>query len=443
MNRSMFLNAALTHWSPRLACAAGLLLVGWGWTVNWNHGVGVIQRAETPQNIPLALPRPAQLDVAGETVWQSSAEGTPAATPCLHGHLAVTPLVEGRLGTVSLWAVDRRDGRSLWTTTLHRNLSLRTKRWTGSTAPACDGQRIFLGVAVRGRLQLSCVDLEGAALWTRDLGPVSSEDGRVFTPLLHEALVIVAGENDGAGWSRRASHLTAVHRLTGEEIWRVRLSDVETCGVPALAQVAGRRQILMPSVGRISAFDPSCGKQLWTCRTDAGRLANTVAWNDRLVVAAVGAPASAIVAIRADGEGEVSATHTVWQSAVTSAGTLSPVVHQASVLCLGDNGHLTCLDLETGKLQWRKQLPGTCSQPPILLGEQLLCLNEQGAAFRVEVSSRGTTVQERSLATEISAPAAAIGRQLIIPRAAGLMSVLWDKPESPVVRSPDREPNRL
>ncbi len=435
----MIFRSALFRWSLRSAFAAGWLLAGWG-LMRSQHFVWEFRGAEVSQNIPLALPRPAKVDAADAAEWQSAAEGTPAAAPCLHGHLAVTPLVEEKLGAVSLWAVDRRDGQSLWKTALHRDLALAVGKGGVAPTPACDGQRIFLGVAVRGRLQLSAVDLRGSKLWTQDLGPVSGPDGRLFAPLLHESLAIVGGERGGSGWTRRACQMTAVHRLTGDRIWRVQLPDVETCGTPVLARLAGRPQILIPSAGRIVACDPSNGDELWTCRLDAGRPANSVAWNERFVVAALG---SAVAAIRADGAGEFSAPQLVWQSAVTSAGTHAPVIYQSSVFCLGDNGHLTCLDLETGKSQWRKPLPGHYAQPPILIGDHLLCVNEQGAAFQVELGARGPIVHERPLATEISAPIAVIGRQLLIPRGTGLWSVPWERAERPVVNSPDRAPNRL
>lgn len=463
-----WISPTISYRVVRRAVVAGLLVVAFAWAFHRQFEVEEIHLGESPRNLPLAILRPtaddwpgafgtagpgrcardrlpSELGATSRLSWQNSIPGTAEGSVCIWGDLVAIPVIEPAAGTISLWAVDRRDGNSVWKTALHHDLKLSSAKQSSQATPACDGQSFFTAVAVDGRLLVSAVDLQGRKRWVRDAGPLACENGRLLSPVLYESLVIVAGDHRGSRWPRwhETGTLTALHRLTGEIIWRVRRPNGDGLATPALVDIVGRKQIIVPAPGRISSYDPASGKSLWSCRWQGTRAANSVAWNDRLVIAASSEPRPTVAAIRADGVGDVTASHVVWQNSTSTAATITPLLFQESVVCLSEDGRLTSLETATGKLQWRRQLPGTFAMQPILAGDRLLCLNRDGTAFVVELESRGKIVSEQSLADGVSAPAAATRSQLILHSTRGLLSLPWEAEEPPLVNTPDRPRKRL
>lgn len=452
----------------RSLIAAGLFACGISWTVQRQFGVEEIHLVESPRHIPLAVSRPTaddwpgpfgfdgtgrsgrdrlprELSLSLQPSWQIALPGTAQGSPCVWGELVVVPVVDPIRGSLALSAVNRRDGQRVWQTELRRSLRIDPEKLLGMATPACDGQSIFLGAVADGRLLLFAVDLQGRLRWERDAGPMHCETGRIVSPVLHESLVIVSGEHRGPSWNRwsSTSHLTAVHRLTGEILWRIGRPNRDSLALPALAEVAGGKQLILPSPHEISAYDPANGARLWTCRWSAGRIANSIAWNENTVFAMSRDPQPVMIAIRADGSGDVTNSHVLWQSSAAGSSVLTPLRFQDSVLALHENGLLISLEAGTGKTQWRRQLSGTFLMQPILADGELWCLNTAGKAMLVDLHQRGKTVAEQLLPAGVCASPAATRRQLILRTKTDLFSLPWDDADLPLVNTPAGPTNRL
>ena len=150
-----------------------------------------------------------------------------------------------------------------------------------------------------------------------------------------------------------------------------------------------------------------------------------------------------VLAIRADGSGDVTNSHVAWQNDAVAVSTISPTMHGDSLVCLNEEGVLTCLDGGTGKLQWRRQLPGLYAVSPLLAGDELLCLNTQGTAFVVDLKQRGNVVSEHVFAAGVLASPAVTSRQILLRGPSGLVGLPWEAAAPPLVHTPGKPPKRL
>lgn len=330
--------------------------------------------------------------------WVTPISGRGRTALCIWGENVFLPVVDVARESISLACLDHLSGRLRWQTELHRGgiLPLPARSSQVSTTPACDGTHVYLTSAVNGGLWVTAIDLTGRIAWSREAGPYFSKWGYGSSPAIYKSLVIVAADNKGARINRLVgtSHLTALHRQTGEVVWRVLRPEADSFGTPIVARVAGRDQLLITGKDQVASYDPLTGKMLWSCRWSANRVANSVAFDEHHVYASTRFPQQELLCIRADGSGDVTNTHMVWQSNKSAGEELSPVVHDGRLYTITEDGVLACLDATTGQPQWKRRLGGTISASPVIAGHHLYCCNEEGTVFVIRLGGRGELVAE-------------------------------------------------
>lgn len=227
---------------------------------------------------------------------------------------------------------------------------------------------------------------------------------------------------------RSESFVAALHRQTGEIIWRIPRPAGDSYGTPVVARIAGREQLVLPGRRGVAAYDPTDGNVLWTCGWMADRPVGSVAFDENCVYASIRYPQEQIICIRADGTGDVTATHVVWKERRSASDLPSPLVCDDDLLILADEGTLTCLETSTGKVRWRKRLSGKFSASPVAVGNFVYCVNEAGNAYVIDRTNRGEVVAENPVGQGCFAPPAVTGNWLLFRSSQGL---LMAQPPSP------------
>ncbi len=438
------------HWNGRNAAAA-LLAVVIAFLFASNTGVRAIRRAQEPSNFVLVDPQPGPTDWPGwrgakgtnvsthsrpprdwsandNTAWQVTLPGRGHASPSLWGDQILVTTAEARRQTISLLSFDRESGRALWQSELHRSdlPSGHVKNSSASPSPTCDGQFVFVASAVNGSVWVTAVDLAGRIAWQTAAGPFQAKWGYGSSPTLYKSLVIVAVDNKGAAFNRlrATSYLAALHRQTGEIVWRIERPPGDSFGTPIVARVAGRDQLVIAGKGLVAAYEPATGDSLWTCRWSAQRVANTVAFDDDHVFASARYPQKELLCIRADGRGEVSGSHVVWRGKQLASEVPSPVVYDGWLYLLTDDGLLACLNATTGKLAWKHRLSGHFSASPLIAGDQVYCCNEEGTTFVVTLGESGEVVAENTLSDGQFASPIVSGNRIYLRTLTGLYCVM-------------------
>jgi len=324
--------------------------------------------------------------------WKAEVPGRGHASPSVRGNRVYLASADEAQQTQMLLAYDRQSGKQVWQTVIHTGNfdSAHQKNTQASSTPAVDAERVY-GTFLNGQaIWVTATDLDGHILWQTNAGPFATAHGYAASPALYRALVIIAADSGGKGF------LAALHRETGEIVWRVQRSGKISMSSPLVAQVAGRDQLLMSGCDQIVSYDPNTGDVLWQCDSASETTSGTMVAAGDLVFASGGYPGSETICVRADGSGDVGRTHVVWRNSEKFY-VPSLVVHEGLLYGVNDNGIAFCFEAETGQEIWKKRLGGGMSASPIVAGGHIYIPNESGETFVLQTGRTFAQVAKNGL----------------------------------------------
>ena len=340
-------------------------------------------------------------------IWKADVPGRGHGSPCIWGERIFLASADEEAEIQSLLCYDRNSGRKLWQVEIHRGgfMHRHGKNSHASATPACDGQLVFIAFMVKDAIWLTAVDFEGEIAWQTESGTFTSKHGYGASPLLYKSLVIVVGDNGRTGF------LAAVHRQTGKVAWRIRRENRASFASPIVAHVAGRDQLLITGPNRVTSYDPNSGKRIWYCDGPTTVAAATIVADDELVFATAGYPRKVFMAIRADGSGDVTDTHVVWKNKKGAAYAPSPLLSDGLLYVLNDGGRLTCVEADSGEIIYKEQLDGGFSSSPVLVGQEIYAVNEDGVTYVFQAGRKFKLLATNDLADGgFATPAICAGR---------------------------------
>lgn len=400
-----------------LGSIAGLFLSGCGRKYSESIDVEEVQAVSLPE---AALPEPASADwpwwrgpnltgrsrdrsaptawnASKNVIWKADVPGSGHSSPVVWGDKVFLTTADDRSQEQRVLAFERQTGKSLWSTAVHSGGLTRKhpKNTHASATPACDGQHVCSAFVNGTGLYVTAVDLEGKQVWQAQAGPFHAEHGYGSSPVLYKSLVIVNGDNV------EGCFMAALERTTGKIVWRTRRKTTRrhgSYGSPVIATLAGKPQLLQTGMSEVTSYDPETGKLLWSCAGPAEVTANTVAFSDTLVFASGGYPEKELLAIRADGSGDVSKSHVVWRTGKGVTYVPSPIYHDGHLYVVNDSGVATCFEASSGKQVWQDRLDGSFSSSPVLVGDLLYVTNETGKTFVLKTGPKFEVIAGNELA---------------------------------------------
>jgi outer membrane protein assembly factor BamB len=268
-----------------------------------------------------------------------------------------------------------------------------------STPTIRDGRVYALGAT--GILR--CLDgATGKLLWKDDLqtryGLAQWQDermvqwGRSASPLIVDDLVVVPG----GGPAGKAKNLVAFRAETGEVVWESEnrqpngTADQIAYASPALATLAGRRQIVIVNESTASGHDPASGQRLWT-HDWPGSSSSTASSSqavpiddDRLLLSKGYGGGAELLHFPSAAEGQPSKPVEMWKNrAALQTKFTNVVVYRDHIYGLSE-GILECVESATGRRKWKS---GRYGHGQILgVGDLLLVLAEDGRLALVEAN---------------------------------------------------------
>ena len=104
-----------------------------------------------------------------------------------------------------------------------------------------------------------------------------------------------------------------------------------------------------------------------------------------------------LIAVRVDGEGDLTRNGIAWTLKRGVPYTSSPLLVGDELYIVSDIGIATCLDAKTGKILWQQRLGGNYSASPVFANGRIYFLNEQGMSTVIEPGKKFRRLAMNSL----------------------------------------------
>lgn len=319
---------------------------------------------------------PANWDVS-RALWKTPIPGRGHASAIVWGDRVCT--VTGLPDTKErvLLCLDRATGKVLWQQTVVQGpLEPQNKENShASGTPVTDGERVYVAFRVGDDIVVAAHRLtDGKQLWLVRPGTHSGEWGFSNEPVLFQDKVILDGDGKGD------SFLVALSRTDGKPLWRVpRTNKGISYSAPLIRAMAGRWQLIQCGDRCVTSFDPQTGKQLWTVDGPSEEFVATPTYSEKagLVFISSSWPKTVLLAIRPDGQGNVTQTHVVWRDTKGAPYVPSPIVAGDYLLTISNAGAVFCYETATGKVLWQERL-GRHHASPVLVNGLVFFINDDG-----------------------------------------------------------------
>ena len=281
-------------------------------------------------------------------------------------------------------ALDRKTGKQVWEAAWDGALSVpffakENGDWIRST-PAYDGESLYVAGI---RDFLVCLNVEtGAIRWTVNFpkefkAPVPSF-GFVCSPLVDGEFVYV----------QAGASFVCLDKRTGNVVWRTLKDDGGMWGSafssPTMAELSGRRQLLVQTREKLAGVEPASGDVLWSQEIPAFRGMNILTptpYENSVFTSAYGGM-SHLFTIRAS-TSEVTHAET-WTNKARGYMS-SPVVIDDHLYLHLQNQRFTCINLKSGETRWTTTPYGKYWSL-VVNGDRILALDERGELLLIRAN---------------------------------------------------------
>lgn len=409
--------------NPRIS--AVLVFLGPGIAAGLVAATAVPSHAEWPefrgpgaQGISDATGLPIEWSPTTNVVWKEPVPGLGWSSPVVAGgKVFLTSGLNRAEGGPSLRTIglDAASGRTLWTTEVFAPAEISDAPVHAKNSPAsptivAEADRLYVHFGHHGT---ACLDWSGRILWRNNQLGYEPVHGNGGSPLLVDDRLIYSA--DGG----RSPFVVALDKQTGDVRWKVNRpvtakQPFSFC-TPLLIHVGGRAQVIIPGSGAVSALDPGDGRELWRVRYGQGySVVPRPVFAQGLVFVATGYNRADLLAIRPDGEGDVTDTHVAWRTTKGAPLTPSVIAVGEELYAVSDMGVASCFDARTGTVHWQERLDGNYSASPVAAEGRLYFQNETGTGTVLKAGRTFQKLATNKLEGRTLASYAVAGRSLFI-----------------------------
>ena len=339
-------------------------------------------RGPTGQGIAADADLPREWSTTKNVVWKQPVPGAGWSSPVVsRGQVFLTTVTAGgeTSPSLSVLCFDVATGKPQWSTEIFTAGGPPPSASHGRSSPAAstpivEGERVYVYFGHHGT---ACLDRAGKIIWRNNRLRFDPVPGSGGSPILAgDRLIYVAD-------CATAPFVVALDRHTGKTLWRVpRLLPSKmkfSFGTPLLITAGGREQVVIVGSGAVSAFDSADGREIWRVRyARDSSVGPRPVFAHGLVFVAAGFLRTELLAIRPDGNGDVTDTHVAWR--VTKGAPLTPALVAVGEELYGvnDAGLASCWEPKTGKMIWQEKVAGAYAAAPVAADGRIFFLNEDG-----------------------------------------------------------------
>jgi len=290
-------------------------------------------------------------------------------------------------------------------------------------SPSCvlESDAVYVHFGTYGTARLDPATAE--KVWERrDLncrhfrGPGSS-------PIVYENLLILTFDGIDKQFT------AALDKRTGETVWLTpRSTDYhdldqngkprgdgdlrKAYGTPRVTLVDGKPQLI--SIGSRAAFgyDALTGDEIWTLEHENFNASARPLFLPGMAILNTGSERAYVTALKLDGttRGNITKTHVLWQRKTANAALSAPVLVGERLFFVTNQGVAYAVDARSGEELWAHRLGGSFTASPIAAGDRIYFSDEKGTTTVVRAAGEYEELAANVLADGLRAsPAAAEG----------------------------------
>jgi outer membrane protein assembly factor BamB len=325
---------------------------------------------------------PLEWNGTNNVAWKQPIPGKGWSSPVLHnGRIYLTSAVpiEGSSGhSLRALCLEAATGKLLWNSEVFapdgsKPEGIHTKNSHASPTPLVEGDRLYVHFGHQGT---ACLDLSGKVLWRNTSLKYSPVHGNGGSPILVDDALIFS--SDGAS----DPFVAALNKANGVVLWKInRESDAAkkfSFSTPLLITVNGQKQVISPGSNVVGAYDPKTGREIWRVRYDGYSVVPRPVYGHGLIFMSTAFDRPITLAIRVDGQGDVTETHVAWTLNRSAPNTPSLLLVGDELYMVSDSGIASCVDARSGQVHWQERIGGNCSASPVYGDGRIYIQNEAG-----------------------------------------------------------------
>lgn len=352
---------------------------------------------------------PTRWDSITNVVWKVAVPGKGYSSPVIwKDKLFFTSALSGTQEKVLL-CYDCNSGKLLWQRTVIRS-TFEKKHDNNSFAsgtPATDGNRIYLSFLDGRDIVVAAYDFSGKQIWLQRPGTFESPHGYSCSPVLYGDKVIINGDSQGD------SFVAALSKTDGHTVWKVKHDrPAHSFSTPIIRKMSGKTQMIFCGNKEIASYNPDDGTRYWFVSGPSEDFCSSPVYNEKhgLVLVSSAWPMRNLVAIKPDGQDDVTKSHVVWQSREGAFYVPSPVCTDEYLFTTMTNGRVHCIEIGTGKILWIENL-GIQYSSPVLADGLVYMPNDFGVITVIRPGTGFELVAKNSIGEKLYAsPAISNGR---------------------------------
>jgi outer membrane protein assembly factor BamB len=164
----------------------------------------------------------------------------------------------------------------------------------------------------------------------------------------------------------------------------------------------------------VASYDPRTGSRHWIIDGPTEQFVASVVYDGRLLFLTGGYPELHILAVRPNGQGNVTDSHVAWRTTEGAAYVPSPIVVGQHLLLVSDNGIASCFETGSGRRLWKQRLRTHYSASPIAAGGLVYFVADDGTTTVVKPGPKFESVAENPLGENCYASPAVSRRQVFL-----------------------------
>jgi outer membrane protein assembly factor BamB len=346
--------------------------------------------------------------------WKVKLPGVGHSSPVVFGRRIFVTCGDPESSKQSVCCLDVADGHALWQRDFPSKTDSQYAESGFATAtPAVDGDGVVVTWATPQEVTLLALDHAGQPMWRRNLGPFVATFGSGISPILIDNLVVLNNDQEDPnllpGHKRNPpypvgkSFLVALDRKTGQTRWQIdRRTSFSSYSTPCVYVDANDRPFLIFSgvAHGITAVDPKTGNVSWEFgQPFLDRALSSPVVSRELILAGHGAGvrATRYIALRPGTPEKGVKPELAYELKEDIPLIPTPLVKGNRIYLWTDDGTVSCLRLDSGKVVWKERVGGAYYASPVCVNSHIYNVAKNGEVVVVAAADKFDDLGRMSL----------------------------------------------